>query len=254
MTACIPTNRTSPIDTEQSETVTKSNFYFGIVISIYTPPMIVINILLMTTIIVFKHFQTFQNYLLLSLISADLLVSLITCPMYADVFIKGPGSSIEINRNSCLFKSVIVVLSCGASLLNLDAMVLDRYLAICHPLVHFKFKTFRNAIIMTSICWVYMIIVSLLPVFGWNRYHEKYKCNFYKIMAKGWVIFAVYVTIGLSILISMIMYIRVIWAIRASRKRLLARSKSNDEIEQNIKSTNFTILKFLIWIFLHYFI
>lgn len=58
----------------------------------------------------------------------------------------------------------------AASTLTLVAVSLDRYCAVVTPL-HYQMRiTKRRSVLMIAAVWVLAVLVSLPPLFGWNRY------------------------------------------------------------------------------------
>ena len=93
--------------------------------------------------------KTTTNWFVLSLAVADFGVGALYFPRY---------SFCSIHDKDCVNQAVIVVFSLGAalvfaSLTNLCTLMLDRYLAIVHPLRYFTLMTKRRLALLISAAW-----------------------------------------------------------------------------------------------------
>ncbi|XP_071334661.1 trace amine-associated receptor 1-like [Trachinotus anak] len=115
------------------------------------------NLLVIIAIIYFKQLHTPTNSLILSLAVADLLVGVIVCPL-----------SMEFTISSCLYyedlfckvrNSFDVTLS-TASILNLCSISIDRYYAVCQPLIY-NTKANVHVVIMILVSWSVSILIAI---------------------------------------------------------------------------------------------
>ncbi|XP_071394829.1 trace amine-associated receptor 1-like [Centroberyx affinis] len=117
------------------------------------------NVLVVMSVAQFKQLHTPTNYLILSLAVSDLLLGLLvmfpnmtlsveTCWYFGDVF--------------CKVCSSADVLLCTASILNLSFISIDRYYAVCQPLLYRSKITVNAVLIMILVCWS----VSAVAGFG----------------------------------------------------------------------------------------
>lgn len=102
-----------------------------------------------------------NSYFVINLALADILVGITVEPINA--------ASYWTNNRDVLFSYYIfAVLSCVCSIVNISALMADRFLAVCRP---FKYRSLvspsrvRTALL---IIWLFSIHFSILPLVGWR--------------------------------------------------------------------------------------
>ncbi|XP_017291698.1 trace amine-associated receptor 1-like [Kryptolebias marmoratus] len=108
------------------------------------------NLLVIISVFYFKQLHTPTNFLILSLAFADLLVGIIVFPL-----------STAFSFSSCMYhedlfckiRDSLGMYLCTCSILHLCCISIDRYYAVCHPLIY-KSKISRQVVvIMITINW-----------------------------------------------------------------------------------------------------
>lgn len=155
-----------------------------------------INLLTVACTIQYKKLRSHLNYILVNLAVANLLVSCVgsftACCSFANrYFIFGPhmckiegfmatlGGKIDLYLfwNNQLIQSELqydalnfffCLIPGMVSLWSLAVVAFERWLVICKPLGNFVFKP-DHAIACCAFTWVFALIASAPPLFGWSR-------------------------------------------------------------------------------------
>ncbi|XP_058487271.1 blue-sensitive opsin-like [Solea solea] len=114
----------------------------------------------------YKKLRSHLNYILVNLAVANLLVASVgsftaCCSFASRYFIFGPLA--------CKIEGFMATLGGMVSLWSLAVIAFERWLVICKPLGHFIFKP-NHAAACCIFTWLFALIASLPPLFGWSRY------------------------------------------------------------------------------------
>ncbi|KAM4712987.1 trace amine-associated receptor 1-like [Anableps anableps] len=125
------------------------------------------NLLVITSIISFKQLHTSNNYLVLSLAVADLLVGVLVFPFSMAFTVTSCWYDEDL---FCKVRSSFDVTLSTASILNLCCISVDRYHAVCKPLTYKSTMNDRIIAVMILGCWGTAALIGIgIIIAGFNQ-------------------------------------------------------------------------------------
>nr|XP_055065131.1 trace amine-associated receptor 13c-like [Misgurnus anguillicaudatus] len=164
---CFPAIYSSCIKTKRSTHEYNIMYVFFSVLSVCT---VILNLLVIISISHFKKLHTPTNMLILSLALADLLVGLIVMPLEAIRLIE---TCWYFGDSICRLFLIIMGLLLATSLSNLVFIAVDRYVAVCHPLLYPQKITTTRTIIIICVSWFCSLFYTISAL---TTSQSKYTC------------------------------------------------------------------------------
>lgn len=122
-----------------------------------------------------------SNQFVLNLAISDLMVGL-TLPYHLVFYLDDDFGQLKW---SCLLRFILIILACLASMFNIIAIAVDRYIAIVHPLHYSRYLTKLVTRLLMSVSWSMAVCVSLVPLF-WNDWREGLPCEMHMVIPRGY--------------------------------------------------------------------
>lgn len=166
------------------------------------------NSLTCAVILHYRVMQTPTNYYLLSLAVSDLLVLLLGMPL--ELYEMWQNYPFLLGKGGCYFKTFLFETVCFASILNVTALSVERYVAVVHPLKVKRMTTRAHVKKVIFILWVLSMLcavpntsvqgISILPPKFGRQFPRSAMCGTYRILILLIInfIFAVFKSIQLT--------------------------------------------------------
>ncbi|XP_036378909.1 pinopsin-like [Megalops cyprinoides] len=114
----------------------------------------------------YKKLRSPLNYILVNLAIADLLVTFCGSTVSFSNNING---YFIFGKSVCEFEGFMVSLTGIVGLWSLAILAFERYIVVCKPMGDFRFQQ-RHAVIGCLFTWVWSLIWTAPPLFGWCSY------------------------------------------------------------------------------------
>ncbi|CAF3203024.1 unnamed protein product [Rotaria socialis] len=145
---------------------TSSANYWALTLIIFPLFTIVGNALVVVSVYREKSLHTVTNYFVVSLAISDITVAAVVMPfaIYLEF-----NRIWELSDRLCDFWVASDCMACTASILNLVAIAIDRYIAVTKPLKYARHKNPRRVAVMIVIVWLTSFFIALPIVSGANK-------------------------------------------------------------------------------------
>jgi len=131
---------------------------------------IVGNVLVMLSFKVNSQLKTVNNYYLLSLAFADLIIGVLSMNLYTTYILMGYWS---LGSLACDLWLALDYVASNASVMNLLVISFDRYFSITRPLTYRAKRTPKRAAIMIGMAWLVSFVLWAPPILFWQYFVGK---------------------------------------------------------------------------------
>ncbi|XP_028971367.2 trace amine-associated receptor 13c-like [Esox lucius] len=191
--------------------------------SLISAIIVFLNLLVIISISHFKHLHTATNLLILSLAVSDLLVGLIVIPAIT-VAIMEPCWI--LGEYFCALLFFINILCSSSSLGNLVLISIDRYVAVCDPLMYSSKITTTRIMCCIFITWCFCIINDAVSVKTYVNVQVPSRCFEECFFAEGdflVTILDLVITLVVPFLIILTLYLKIFVVARSQAKKVFSK-------------------------------
>ncbi|KAK2919841.1 dopamine receptor D4b [Channa argus] len=125
------------------------------------------NLLVCLSVYLEKALKTTTNYFIVSLAFADMLLAVLVLPLF--VYAEFQGGVWSLNMLVCDALMTMDVMLCTASIFNLCAISVDRFIAVSIPLNYNRRHVDHRQLILLSATWMLALAVASPVIFGINN-------------------------------------------------------------------------------------
>jgi hypothetical protein len=204
----IPLNPSKPFLGKRVQGIT--DVQLGITVGISMVLFLVIvtgNVMVILAIYSYKKLQTVTNCFVCSLAVSDLLVGLLT-PFIILMTIY-PDAELFRTSYQCIVPFAAFTALLLASITNLTAVTVDRYIAITHPFAYVDAVTKKRAKFIVGVCWSIAFSIGFILPFVWNKVPLRGQCDFKSILPNEYYLLT---TLGVplpNIIVIIMLYILI---------------------------------------------
>ncbi|KAK3107839.1 hypothetical protein FSP39_023249 [Pinctada imbricata] len=200
------------------------------------------NILVVMSVYRERSLRTVTNYFICSLAVADLMVAIVVMPpaIYLDV------TQVWLLSDSlCDAWVASDVLACTASILNLTAISVDRFIAVTQPIKYSKHKNSKRVFVTLALTWVISVAIAAPIALGVNysQWRMPGMCAFFN---SDFLIYSSMGSFYLPTIIMIFLYWRIYRvlrlraqaALRSKKAKMLRSSNMAGNIIENTQTVN----------------
>ena len=213
----------------------QTNQYWALVLLIFPICTIFGNMLVVVSVIKEKNLHTVTNYFVVSLAIADLTVAATVMPfaVYYEVTKRW-----EMSKVVCDAWVATDVMASTASILNLVAIAIDRFIAVTRPLKYARHKNSNRIYIMIAFVWLVSIAIASPIVAGLNDTPDREvdQCAFNN---EKFLIYSSMISFYIPTVAMIILYYKIFKVIRMRAKKAASKYKAQKPIQPaSLKKAN----------------
>ena len=218
---------------------------FGVILSLLSIFTLLGNSLVCLAVWRFRNLRNLTNYLVCSLAGADLLVPILrviclNISVYAGEWVFG--------ETWCHVSSMFGVLLCGASILHLCAISIERLIAIKWPLSYHMKVTPKRIVILLIYIWLQSLVLAIFPALGlaehrFNPVLSECEINWLKHPTLTILLLVFYCFLPVTIMI--VAYVIIFKEVRRNTRRISAIECAGNQGPSNVLKREMKAVKTL---------
>ncbi|OWF52575.1 melatonin receptor type 1A-like [Mizuhopecten yessoensis] len=207
---------------------------FLLALSISSVTGLIGNILVIGAVIVSRRLRTTGNMFIVNLAVADIIIVTIVEPFNILGVIDGPEFFVR-NVWWCHTLSVVCVMSCSSSMMNLAAISVNRYIMINKNHYYNQIFTKNKTFLLCVLVWFLAFLIELPNLTGWGGHTFDLKtlgCSFDRLISLSYTIFLSVMALWLPLLVIMFCYLNIYFYVKKSRKQMEKQMKKQTKKEK----------------------
>ncbi|XP_074554885.1 dopamine receptor D4 related sequence [Halichoeres trimaculatus] len=154
--------------TPPTEMLLNGHNYLALVVGVLLILVIILgNTLVCLSVLTERSLKTATNYFIISLAVADLLLAVLVLPLF--IYSEFLGGVWTFSTFTCDALMTMDVMLCTASILNLCAISIDRYIAVVVPLKYNRNQFSVRQLALIAATWLLSLGVASPVIFGLNQ-------------------------------------------------------------------------------------
>ncbi|XP_073771302.1 trace amine-associated receptor 13c-like [Danio rerio] len=206
-----------------------------LLVSLLSAWTVFLNLLVIISISHFKKLHTPTNMIILSLAVNDLFIGLImpieavrlieTCWYFGDTF--------------CNLYLIFIVILLSASLSNLVLIAVDRYVAVCHPLLYPQKITITKTFMCICMCWVCFSAYCTALVINNSYFDPSHRTGVcygqcLVLMSFSWTVTDLFVGFIFPCALIITLYLRIFYVVHLQVKVINSLMKGGKSVTENL--------------------
>ncbi|XP_070393608.1 dopamine D2-like receptor [Dermacentor albipictus] len=180
------------------------------------------NILIILSVYKERSLQTATNYFIVSLAFADLLVAAAVMPFAVYVLVNVDW---ELSETLCDFYIAVDVTCSTASIFNLVAISIDRFIAVTQPIKYSKHKNSKRVALTIVIVWVVSAAIGSPIMLGLNTSPQRvpHLCIFYN---SDFILYSSLSSFYIPCLVMVFLYYKIFRVIHERARKAVAKKEA----------------------------
>ncbi|XP_044126861.1 D(4) dopamine receptor [Bufo gargarizans] len=195
--------------------------FFGLILIVF---IICGNVLVCLSVCTEKALKTTTNYFIVSLAVADLLLAVLVLPLY--VYTEFLGGVWTLGFVLCDVLMTMDVMLCTASIFNLCAISVDRFIAVSIPLNYNRQQVDNRQLFLISTTWIFAFAVASPVIFGLNNVKDR-DPNECKLEDNNYVVYSSICSFFIPCPIMLVLYCAMFYGLRKWEEARKAKLRSH---------------------------
>ncbi|XP_060543731.1 D(4) dopamine receptor isoform X1 [Pantherophis guttatus] len=182
------------------------------------------NLLVCLSVCTEKALKTTTNYFIVSLAVADLLLAILVLPLY--VYSEFQGGVWSLGPVLCDALMTMDVMLCTASIFNLCAISVDRFIAVSVPLNYNRRQIDLRQLILLSTTWIFAFAVASPIIFGLNNVPNR-DPSFCRLEDQNYIVYSSICSFFIPCPVMLVLYCGIFHGLRRWEEARKAKLKSS---------------------------